>query len=169
MKINEVRSTRYFASPVLNHLMTWGFALIQETLTLMSMSQSMSLVEVVCDVSSIIVIFCPAPNLEVFGQHFGRFFVRILGWKDLCNSLPYHPLEIVELGVEHSGGRRRGGIGAAANLQARRLGWWLASRFYLLIIGLCADWTDLIVVKHIMPTPDWPCGAPLNNEPLFQS
>ena len=71
MKINEVRSTRYFASPVLNHLMTWGFALIQETLTLMSMSQSMSLVEVVCDVSSIIVIFGPAPNLEVFGQHFG--------------------------------------------------------------------------------------------------
>ena len=66
MKINEARSTRYFASPVLNHLMTWGFALIQETLTLMSMSQSMSLVEVVCDVSSIIVIFCPAPNLEVF-------------------------------------------------------------------------------------------------------
>ena len=122
MKINEVRSTRYFASPVLNHLMTWGFALIQETLTLMSMSQSMSLVEVVCDVSSIIVIFCPAPKLEVFGQHFGKFFVRILGWKDLCNSLPYHPLEIEELGVEHSGGRRRGGIGAAANLQARRLG-----------------------------------------------
>jgi hypothetical protein len=33
--------------------------------------KSMSLVEVVCDVSSIIVIFGPAPNLEVFGQHFG--------------------------------------------------------------------------------------------------
>ena len=31
----------------------------------------MSLVEVVCDVSSIIVIFGPAPNLEVCGQHFG--------------------------------------------------------------------------------------------------
>ena len=68
MKINEVRSTRYFASPVLNHLMTWGFALIQETLTLMSMSQSMSLVEVVCDVT---VIFGPVPSLEVFRRHFG--------------------------------------------------------------------------------------------------
>ena len=28
-------------------------------------------------------------------------------------TLPYHPLEIVELGVEHSGGRPRGGIGTA--------------------------------------------------------
>ena len=141
MKINEVRSTRYFASPVLNHLMTWGFALIQETLTLMSMSQSMSLVEVVCDVSSIIVIFCPAPNLEVFGQHFGRFFVRILGWKDLCNSLPYHPLEIEELGVEHSGGRRRGGIGAAAHFESSeaRLMWIVSKQilpsYHLVVQG----------------------------------
>ena len=31
----------------------------------------MSLVEVVCDVSSVIVIFGPAPNLEFFRQHFG--------------------------------------------------------------------------------------------------
>ena len=31
----------------------------------------MSLVEVVCDVSCVIVIFGPAPDFEVFRQHFG--------------------------------------------------------------------------------------------------
>ena len=63
-----------------------------------------------------------------------RFLVIILGWKDLCNSfqyvtLSYHPLEIVELGVEHSGGRPQGGIGAAAHFASSeaRLMWiaWL--------------------------------------------
>ena len=76
MKITEAQSTRYFAPPVLNRLMTWGFALIQETVSSrmskhVNTCQKMSLVEVVCDVSSIIVVFGPAPNLEVCGQHFG--------------------------------------------------------------------------------------------------
>ena len=67
----------------------------------------MSLAEVVCDVSSIIVIFGPVPNFRSFSS--------------ICISLqhvtlPYHPLEIVELGVEHSGGRPRGGIGASGAL-----------------------------------------------------
>ena len=71
----------------------------------------MSLVEVVCDVSSIIVIFCPAPNSRFSGQHFGMEGPMQLSLRYV--TLPYHPLEIVELGVEHSGGRPQGGIGAA--------------------------------------------------------
>ena len=56
--------------------MTWGFALIQETVSSrmskhVNTCQKMSLVEVVCDVSSIIVIFGPVPSLEVFRQHLG--------------------------------------------------------------------------------------------------
>ena len=73
MKMDSVGSTGYLASPVRNHPMTWMFC-IDSRNTRMSRHvktcQKMSLVEVVCDVSSI-VIFGPAPNLEVFRQHFG--------------------------------------------------------------------------------------------------
>ena len=31
LKLDEVRGTGYFASPVRNHPMTWGFALTQKT------------------------------------------------------------------------------------------------------------------------------------------
>ena len=48
----------------------------------------MPLVEVVCDVSSIIVIFGPAPNSKFSGQHFG-----------MEGPMPYHRLEIAKLGV----------------------------------------------------------------------
>ena len=74
----------------------------------------------VCDASSVIVIFGPGPNLEVFRQHFGMGGPICISLQHV--TLPYHPLEIVELGVEHSGGRPRGGVGAAADLQNRRLG-----------------------------------------------
>ena len=54
----------------------------------------------------------------------------MLGLEDLCNSLryvtlPYHPLEIAKLGVEHSGVFRRGGIGAAERSESpeARLMW----------------------------------------------
>ena len=74
--MDEVRGTGYFASPVLNHPMTWSFALTQET-----------------------------PILSKYVKRIvRRCLVSILGWKDLCNSLrhvtlPYHPLEIAKLGV----------------------------------------------------------------------
>ena len=57
-----------------------------------------------------------------------------MGWEDLCISLrhvtlPYHPLEIVELGVEHWGGRPRGGIGVAAHFESpeARLNHWVVN------------------------------------------
>ena len=73
----------------------------------------------VCDVT---VIFCPAPNLEVFGQHFGMEGPMQLS--PVCH-MPYHPLEIAKLGVEHSGVFRRGGIGAAERSESpeARLMW----------------------------------------------
>ena len=93
--------------------------------------KSMSLVEVVCDVSSITVIFGPVPSLEVFRQHFGmegplQLFTAYV-------TLPYHPLEIVELGVEHSGGRPRGGIGAAAHFESSEARLMSVRGLYLLI------------------------------------
>ena len=42
MKMDEVRSTRYIAPPVLNRLMTWGFALTQETLVCQNMSKDVT-------------------------------------------------------------------------------------------------------------------------------
>ena len=67
MKMDEVRGTGYLASPVRNHPMTWGFCIDSRNKT----CQKMSLVEVVCDVSSIIVIFGPSPNSRFSGQIFG--------------------------------------------------------------------------------------------------
>ena len=97
MKMDSVRGTGQSSSPV---PLTWGFCIDSRNTRVSKHGktcQKMSLVEVVCDVSSLIVIFGPAPNLEVC-------VVSILGWEDLCNSLryvtlPYHPLEIAKLGV----------------------------------------------------------------------
>ena len=82
----------------------------------------MSLVEVVCDVSSIIVVFGPAPNLEVCGQHFGMGGPMQMHLFTACHiAILYHPLEIVELGVtwKTSGGKA---LVLLRTLKARRLG-----------------------------------------------
>ena len=70
MKMDSVRGTGQSSSPV---PLTWGFCIDSRNTRVSKHGktcQKMSLVEVVCDVSSIIVIFGPAPNLEVFGLHF---------------------------------------------------------------------------------------------------
>ena len=71
MKMDSVRGTGQSSSPV---PLTWGFCIDSRNTRVSKHGktcQKRSLVEVVCDVSSLIVIFGPAPNLEVCGQHFG--------------------------------------------------------------------------------------------------
>ena len=112
MKMDSVRSTGYLASPVLSHPMTWGFVLTQETLVCQNMSKHVKR----CNLSK-------WSSTKLRGVSW--FFVSILGWKDLCISLqhvalPYHTLEIVELGVtwKTSGGKAL----VLRTLQAQRLG-----------------------------------------------
>ena len=100
MKITEAQSTRYFAPPVLNRLMTWGFALIQETVSSrMSKHVKRCHLPKWSAMSLLIVIFCPAPNLEVFRQSFwdGRTYATF----PACHIAipPSTSLDIVELGV----------------------------------------------------------------------
>ena len=75
--------------------------------------------------SLLIVIFGPAPNLEVFGQHFGmggpmQLFQHV--------TLPYHhPLHLISytFSLHEHLGRPRGGIGAAERSESpeARLMW----------------------------------------------
>ena len=68
MRTDEVRNAKYSSSPVLNHPMTWGLALIQEAPVCRNMST-----HVPCRSGQrcLLAIFGAAPKLEIFGQSFG--------------------------------------------------------------------------------------------------
>ena len=68
MRTDEVRNAKYSSSPVLNHPMTWGLALIQEAPVCRNMSK-----HVTCrsGLRCLLAIFGAAPKLEIFAQNFG--------------------------------------------------------------------------------------------------
>ena len=100
----------------------------------------MSLVEVVCDVSSIIVIFGPAPNLEVWSAFWdGRTYASLYSMSH-CHTTSHLRSQSLVL-HEHLGVFRRGGIGAAAHFESSeaRLMWSVR----------------LMVSKQILPPYHW--------------
>ena len=102
--------------------------------------QKMSLFEVVCDVSSIIVIFGPAPNLEVWSAFWdGRTYASLYSMSH-CHTTSHLRSQSLVL-HEHLGVFRRGGIGAAAHFESSeaRLMWIVSKQilpsYHLVVQG----------------------------------